>query len=155
MILNVYTNTKTDKSIEVDGSFEVVNTTKRNGRIKIVDVNTDTAYWINAEDISLLDVVEEDVPEEVIEEVTEEAAEEVEEIVEEPVEEVIEEIPAPVVEEVKEAVKKPIYYTVCRGDTVTSICTRYGLSIADVFDYNPGIGNSIYIGQRIIIGYEG
>ncbi len=48
-------------------------------------------------------------------------------------------------------VTHPVYYNVVRGDTVTGICHRYGITIAEFEKLNPTITNinEIYVGQRV------
>lgn len=154
MILSVYANTKTTEAVEVDGSFEILSVTKRNGRIKIIDTNTENIYWLDVKDVAILNAEEDEVEE----------TKSVEEVIEEPVKEEIK--VEPVVKKTKKKVeekveeekpvtnKKPIFYNVKRGDTLTSIVNSLGLTFLQVFELNPTLGHGIVIGQKILIGFE-
>ena len=54
---------------------------------------------------------------------------------------------------VKQTTSEPVYYTVKSGDTVTSICKKFGISIAKFKLLNPTIKdiNKIYVGQKVRI----
>ena len=49
--------------------------------------------------------------------------------------------------------KQPVYYTVVRGDTLSKIGKKFGLTLAQLLSMNPQITNpnKIYVGQKIRI----
>ena len=49
------------------------------------------------------------------------------------------------------ALPKPVYYTVVSGDTVGTICAKYGISITTFKVLNPSVTNInlIYVGQKL------
>lgn len=44
-----------------------------------------------------------------------------------------------------------VYYTVAAGDTPSGIAQKYGISTAEIYALNPSIGNSIHVGDKILI----
>ena len=46
------------------------------------------------------------------------------------------------------------YYTVETGDTVSGIAQKFGLTTAKLFELNPGVGETIKLGQQLLISRE-
>lgn len=46
------------------------------------------------------------------------------------------------------------YYTVETGDTVSGIAQKFGLTTAQLFALNPGVGETIKLGQQLLISRE-
>ena len=46
------------------------------------------------------------------------------------------------------------YYTVEAGDTISGIAQKFGLSTAGLFALNPGVGETIKLGQQLLISRE-
>lgn len=46
------------------------------------------------------------------------------------------------------------YYTVEAGDTVSGIAQKFGLSTAELFALNPGVGETIKLGQQLLVSRE-
>ena len=46
------------------------------------------------------------------------------------------------------------YYTVQAGDTVSQIAGKYGISTSEIFNLNPELKESIYVGQKILLSAE-
>ena len=46
------------------------------------------------------------------------------------------------------------YYTVQEGDTVSKIANKFGMSSSQIFNLNPDLKESIYIGQQILLSGE-
>lgn len=44
-----------------------------------------------------------------------------------------------------------VYYTVASGDTPSGIAQKYGISTSEIYALNPSIGNSIHVGDKILI----
>lgn len=47
-----------------------------------------------------------------------------------------------------------VYYTVQSGDTVSGIAAEFGMTSSEIFNLNPSLKESIYIGQEILISNE-
>lgn len=46
------------------------------------------------------------------------------------------------------------YYTVETGDTISGIAQKFGLTTAKLFELNPGVGETIRLGQQLLISRE-
>ena len=164
--LTVYKTSVSEESLEVTGNFTLTNTV-RSGRTQIIEEGTDNKYWISNEDaLSFLTpegeeaIAEEGAPEVVDDE------EEVEDLFGKEHEAV--EAPSEIDEEMPKTetfdeedyedyegsgvtyVKKPdVVHIVKRGETVTTIANKYGVSVYDIMRM-AGVEKPA-IGQRIVI----
>lgn len=164
--LIVYKTSVSEESLEVTGNFTLTNTV-RSGRTQIIEEGTDNKYWISNEDaLSFLTPEgEEAVAEEGAPEIADDEGE-----VSDSFEEIHKEIEAtgeadpemPKTEtfdgedyEDYEGigvtyVKKPdVVHIVKRGETVTTIANKYGVSVYDIMRM-AGVEKPA-IGQRIVI----
>ena len=151
--LMVYKSSVATDGEELTGNYTLLEIT-RSGRVQVLENDSNVKYWISAEDAYIFNDVEEvgadsadelfeaDVPNTEMESVTEGTN-----IVEEPVTE------EPIVEgtPICTTKSKPatIVHIVQRGETVTTIANKYGLTAYDIIKMSgvqkPAVGQRIYI----------